>query len=337
MSDPRIADELLLDLHLDRLEDEPKRWLQAELERDAALRAKCERLGQVLRPLDQVAPVTVPANLSDRVLAFISDSTAAASGSRTIPFPAERRGRIRFSLWRMKDMIAAAACIVLLFGVFGPGLSTVRGRAQKAMCASNLGSVFRGTTTYQESFAGALPYAGGMMNASWLPGADGVPFHSNSRHPYLLIKLRMGPKAADFQCPSREGDNSMALGDLESRDDFAEHRDMNYDSLNLAGERPNLRPPPSLPYMSDANPLFVGARFNAGLDPTRTNSPAHRNKGQTVLRLDGSAAFIATPVYSTNGDNLWTITNVQEYRGTETPTRNDDAFLVPGFPATKRQ
>jgi hypothetical protein len=118
-------------------------------------------------------------------------------------------------------------------------------------------------------------------------------------------------------------------------DDFPAHPNISYDSLNLAGANPNLRPPTALAYISDANPLFVGARFNAGVDPTRTNSPAHRGKGQTVLRLDGSAAFVATPVYAANGDNLWTISNVQEYRGTETATRADDAFLVPGFPTSQ--
>lgn len=336
MTEHRSLEELLLDLHLDRLEDESRRWLLGELERDAALRAKSERLGQVLRPLDQVAPVGVPTNLADRVLSFIGESNAATRG--TIPFPAERRGRVRFSLWKMRDMIAVAACIALLFGALGPGLSAVRGRAQRTMCASNLGSIFRGTSAYQETFAGALPYAGGMTNASWLPGAEGgLPFHSNSRHPYLLMKLKFVPKSADFQCAGREGDEAVASGELDSRDDFADHRNISYDSLNLAGVNPNVRPPVALAYMSDANPLFVGARFNAGLDPMRTNSPAHRGKGQTVLRLDGSAAFMVTPVYAANGDNLWTIANVQEYRGTETATRTDDAFLVPGFPTSQRR
>lgn len=336
MADPRPVEELLLDLHLDRLEDEPRRWLLAELERDAALRAKSERLGQVLRPLDQIAPVIAPTNLADRVLAFIGSSTA--STPRTIPFPAQRGGNLLSALWGMRDLIAVAACIVLLFGVLGPGMSAVRGRAQRTMCASNLGSIFRGVSAYQETFAGALPYAGGMLNASWLPGADGAtPFSSNSRHPYLLMKLKFVSKSSDFQCPSQGSDESVASGEIGSGDDFGAHQDISYDSLNLAGANPNVRPPVALAYMSDANPLFVGARFNAGLDASRANSPAHRGKGQTVLRLDGSAAFIATPVYATNGDNLWTITNVQEYRGTETPTRNDDAFLVPGFPTSQRR
>lgn len=328
----RPTEQILLDLHLDRLDDGDRTWVEAELNRDPQLRARSERLGRILRPLDQFPPAIPPANLAERVLAYVDQAAGVTQSS--IPFPTEVRGVGRAPFARWREPIAVAACLVLLIGAAGPGLSSIRGRAQKAMCASNLGSIFRGASAYQQAFAGSLPYAGGFQNASWLPDADRAsPFASNSRHPYLLVKLRLGPKPKDFLCPGEPSGKAMPDEGCDRRADFVSASNVSYDSMNLAGGQPNLRPPVTLAYMSDTNPLFIGARFNAAVDPARANSPAHRGKGQTVLRLDGSAQFIATPVYAANGDNLWTITNVREYRGTETPTRADDAFLVPGYPS----
>jgi len=325
-------EDILLDLHLGRLDEADRALVEAELTRDAQLRTRSERLGRILRPLDQFQPAGAPTNLAERVLAYVDQSAGAANS--TIPFPAQVRGAGRAPFARWREWIAVAACLALLAGTAGPGLSSIRGRAQKAMCASNLGSIFRGASAYQEMFAGSLPYAGGFQNASWLPDADRTaPFASNSRHPYLLIKLKLGPKPKDFLCPGESAGQAMPDDGCDRRADFVHARSVSYDSLNLAGASPNLRPAATLAYMSDTNPLFVGARFNAALDPARANSPAHRGKGQTVLRLDGSAAFLATPVYAANGDNLWTITDVKAYRGNETTTRTDDAFLVPGCPS----
>jgi hypothetical protein len=205
------------------------------------------------------------------------------------------------------------------------------------MCASNLGAIFAGAGSYQQSFGDSLPYAGNIAAASWLPNCEGAaPYASNSRHPFLLVKLKLA-KPKDFLCPGGHDGEAMPDETIDSRADFASARNVSYDSLNLAGTSPNVRPPLALAYMSDANPLFVGARFNEAVDPMKTNSPAHRGRGQTVLRLDGSVQFTKTPVYASNGDNLWTIGDVRRYRGTEAPTRPDDAFLVPGFPASERR
>jgi hypothetical protein len=319
------TDECLLDFHLDRLDGAARSWMEAELERDHELRKRSERLGRVLQPLDHWRPAPGPANLADKVLSHVR---AAARDAAPIPFESVRGPSRRF-----REFAAVAACLVLLIGLGVPGMAAVRDRAQRTMCAGNLESIFKGAASYQQAFGDSLPYAGPLVRASWLPtGESGMPFASNSRHPYLLIKLKYGPRAADFRCPGRCNGEPSADEPAEAGDDFLSENDISYDSLNLAGESPNVRPPTSLAYVSDANPLFVGARFHADVDPGKANSPAHRGRGQTVLRLDGSARFTRTPVYCSSGDNLWTISNVRTYRGTESPTRPDDAFLVPGYP-----
>jgi hypothetical protein len=76
----------------------------------------------------------------------------------------------------------------------------------------------------------------------------------------------------------------------------------------------------------------VNGRFDDQVDPDRTNSPAHGGRGQTVLTLDGSVRFADSPIYGDAKDNLWLVNDVRRYTGTELPRRQDDAFLVPGFP-----
>jgi len=328
----QVSEELLLDFHLDRLTDEDCSWIEAELLCDMELRSKSDRLGRILQPLDHTRPGPAPATLADNVLAYIARATDPLL---PIPFPADSAGRQRAPFLRMRELIAVAACILLLVGVSVPGISEMRGRSQRALCANNLSSIFQGAGAYQQAFSDSLPFAGSIAGASWLPGGEsGTPYASNSRHPYLLVKLNYGPKPKDFICPGSSDAEAMAADQVAGHDDFGAARNISYDSLNLAGAEPNLRPPVAIAYISDANPLFVGARFNDAVDPNCTNSPAHGGRGQSVLTLHGSVQFVRSPIYDGKRDNLWTISDVRRYRGTESTTRNDDAFLVPGYPIT---
>lgn len=328
----QVSEELLLDFHLDRLTDEDCSWVEAELRRDAELRGKSDRLGRVLQPLDYCRPGPVPASLAENVLAYIARATDPLL---PIPFPTNAGSRSRSPFLHMRELIAVAACILLLVGVAVPGVSELRSRSQRALCANNLSSIFQGAGAYQQAFGDSLPFAGRVAEASWLPGGEGgAPYASNSRHPYLLVKLNYGPKPKDFICPGSSDAEAMPTDQVAGRDDFGTARNISYDSLNLAGASPNLRPPVAIAYISDANPLFVGARFNDAVDPTCTNSAAHGGRGQSVLTLNGTVQFVRSPIYDGKRDNLWTIGDVRRYRGTESTTRNDDAFLVPGYPVT---
>jgi hypothetical protein len=126
----------------------------------------------------------------------------------------------------------------------------------------------------------------------------------------------------------------MRADELANYDDFASSRNISYDSLNMAGDRPNLRPRIAMAYLGDPNPLFVNARFDSSVDPTRTNSKAHRGRCQRVLILDGSVIRLTVPVYGPKKDNLWLAGKIRRYVGTETPAGDDDAFLIPGYPNT---
>lgn len=325
-------EELLIDFHLERLEDQHRHWIEEELQRDATLRAQSERLGQWLRPLDHWAPPPPSPGLVNRILESVVRESAATAA---VP---PRKATRRF--WRLpfpalREPLVAAACLLLLVGLGVPGFSVMRARAQQTVCASNLASIFRGTSLYQAAFGGSLPYAGHVPGASWLASAADVPRASNSRHPYLLVKYNYGPRPEEFLCPGSNGARPMAADNLAGHHDFARACNTSYDSLNLADARPNLRPKPTIAYMSDTNPLFLGGRFHDAVDPDVTNSPAHGGRCQTVLLLDGRVVRLESPIYGIQRDNLWLAGDIRRYTGHETPVDEDDSFLVPGCPTER--
>lgn len=326
--------DALLDWHLDRLSEDDRAWLEGELQKDAELRAWSDRLGEVLQPLDHWRTQPAQPNFADQVLARIQRSRQTDVAAQPGPVFDSGPPR-RFPLLSLREVVAVAACILLLVGVFVPGMAELRYRSRRAACAGNLASVFRGISAYQEAFAGSLPFAAGLQNASWLPGgAKGRPYASNSRHVYLLVKWDYGPTPSDFICQASETCKPMPLENRAAYDDFAGAYNLSYASLNLAGPRPNVRPTMPVAYIGDTNPLFVNARFNACVDPDRANSPTHRGRGQNVLTLDGQTTWMRRPVYGPQHDNIWLIGNIRRYTGTEVPVRSDDVQLVPGYPAT---
>jgi len=325
-------DDLLLALHLGQLNPEERANLETAMAQQPELQARSERLGKILRPLDHWAVSTGPASLPEKVLRHISRHRTVSASSEAVS--SSQGSRIRFV--PMRDLLAAAACLALLVSVMLPGFRGARTHSQQVVCANNLGSLHTGLLIYRQGSGESLPYAGEVRGSSWLPtSAESVPFASNSRHLFLLLKENGGAKPSDFVCPSRPEAQAMAVDEVAHRTDFASARNVSYDSWNLAGASPNLRPvDPDLVYLSDANPLFVGGRFHPALDPDRTNSPAHSGRGQNVMLLGGHSEMLRSPIYGPRRDNLWTIEGVRYYNGTEKPDRAGDAFLVPGFPAS---
>jgi len=334
--DRHDREDLLLDFHLDRLSDEDRAFLEAELLRDKELRSQSDRLGDVLRPLDSWNVANPPANLADRVLRAVArQDSPVATMSSVERGSTDYRPRIPVTL---TQLLAAAASIAILVSVAVPGLSNIRAKSQRAQCASNLGSLFRGVSLYQQGFGGSLPFAGGQANAAWLPTAEeSRPFASNSRHVYLIAKFSYA-KPEDFVCPACGTARAMRADELADYNDFADCRNFSYASLNQSGSHPNLRPNPRMPYMSDPNPLFVNAQFNPAVDPMRANSSAHgRMAGQSVMLLDGNVRWMTTPLNGPENDNIWTAGQIRLYKGTETPSDPNDAFLIPGYPRHDRQ
>lgn len=319
----------LLEWHLNLLDAEASQRLEIRLQTDPKLRAQSQKLGRILRPLDHWSVHPGPANLAENVLKAVQSARLKRIEQNTRQAPV-------FPFFKIRDIAAVAACIAVLMGVFVPGASALRSRSQRVLCASNMHDIGLGLSQYQASFAGSLPFAGFAPDPAWLPGEDPTCYASNSRHVFLLHKHGFVPKPNAFICPSNKNASPMKVAALQGCDDFGEGNNISYDSHNLSGSSPYLRPTEAIAYLGDPNPLFIGAKFNEEIDPQSANSPAHGGCGQTVLLLDGRAEYMRTPVYGNHKDNVWTIDGVRHYTGVEAPSRPNDSFLVPGVPKIHR-
>ena len=330
--------ELLLDYHLDRLEADERVRVEGWLEEDSALQASHRNLLEVLRPLDAWTVPAADPDLADNVLRAVERSRKLRDLSHQPEWQATATaasgGGSRGFLFTGRELLAAAACILLVFSLLVPGISKVRRDAQRGQCASNMHSIHQGLSSYQNMFTSSVPFMAGIPGASWLPGGDGAPqrpTQSNSRHVYRVLKLRLVPRAEAFICPA---DDAVAMSDtdIEQSDDFTEFRNNSYDSMNMAGGFPEVAPAPSTVYLSDHNPLFVRGRFDDSVDPDQANSTNHDGRGQNIMRLDGSVEWLTSPIIETRGDNLWLMGNRRQYDGTETQDDPSDGWMIPGFP-----
>lgn len=332
--DHQPVEFLLLDLHLDQLDPRERAGIEEQLRAHPALLQKSLVLGRVLRPLD-FHNVQPPDNLADSVLRFVDENQTvqlAPNDERISMTSKDRGGRVRFV--PVRDLLALAASLLLVTSLMVPGLSEFRSRSHRAMCTANLHRAAAGVASYMESFDGWLPYAGHVPASRWLPNGNADNFASNSRHVFLLLKSGMADSSADFICPASSTAHPLSRTDLRGRDDFDLADNITYDSLNLSGTEVDARPIGSMVYLADPNPLFADGKFQESVNPELTNSPLHRGRGQTVLNLDGSAMTMTTPIYGLRKDNIWLAGDIRRYEGTETPTRSDDIFLIPGIPRT---
>jgi hypothetical protein len=341
-NDKPRREHLLLDLHLDRLDEEGRQQLEGELRRDPELRAQSDRLGKMLRPLDYWTVPAAPSNLSDRILTHVRSASQEEQPVLAFPEGGADAGSSRHRggpSWR--DFAAVAACILMVFTWLVPGLSSSRARAHRLQCQENLRAVHQGTAIYQATFGGALPFAGRQNGAAWLPVASGSgqrkatpEYRSNSRHVFLLLRSSTGPKPQNFVCPADADGTPLEVDSFSDMTDFARKSNISYDTLNMAGVLPKRGSRPATAFMADPNPLFVSGRFDSTVDARHANSRAHGGEGQNVLMLDGSVQWLNSPVYGPRQDNLWLVDDLLRYSGFEAQQRPEDAFLIPGFPST---
>lgn len=321
-SDTPPIDDLLLDYHLDLLDEATRQQIDERLKRDPELAARLDRLRGILKPLDTWAAPPAPSNLVSNILDRIEESRfprlVAAS---TLP-PGERRGGRRRPVISLPELVALAACLTLFVGVFVPSVSQSRYRARKALCQNNLASLFGGMQSYAADHAGALPNVGFTRGADWLRDA---PNHQNLT---LLLRFHYVADPRTLICPSRS-DHEAAPATSNWRFAVLTRQNCSYDFQNMGGPTSDLRSRLCIPIVADSNPLFEGGSFNATLDPRTANSVAHRRMGQNVLCLNGRVFFAREPVAGPFGDNFWTVEGIKRYTGTETQSASTDAFLVP--------
>ncbi|TWT40014.1 hypothetical protein RAS1_44070 [Phycisphaerae bacterium RAS1] len=328
-------DPALLDLHLGRLSPPEADALRIRILSDRNLSQQSAALAEVFAALQSHAPQP-PADLAQRIAARIAAAPVlkvARADDRAVE-SLEREPHRIFRFGSMRDILAAAAAIVFIVGVGIPGVLSVRERNMRIDCSRNLQLLGQGVQQYASVFNSSLPFAGWNPSWSWRRSDDpSVQTQPNRRHMYKLLAGSTVNDPRLFICPARDH-VPMRKDDIARRTDFAESKNISYAYFNMAGRRPTLADDPSLPILSDDNPLFddglplYDLRRYTLSDAAQANSRAHRGVGQNVLSLDGHVRFMTSPNVGVAGDNIWTLSNVADYTGHEGPQSATDAQLL---------
>ncbi len=287
---------------------EPQRW-------DATL--------ALSRLLDSAEAPAAPKGLAQRTLNLIARERAARV-MRLELAPTE-------PAFRLSELVAIAASLVLGVCVIWPVLDRTRSGAREAACRSNLQHAGIGLARYAGDHDGVLPRGQVEPDSPWYlvgerPDA-GEPVRSNSAHLYLLLSGGY-TSASNLACP--ENSHARCVHGPDQLD-WPDAQAVSFSYQNQYGRGPvRAMDNPGLVVLADKNPQFrIQNRTLDYLDlPDQANSPLHGGRGQNLLRADGAALWSDSPVLP-SGDVIYKARGVGRYRGTEAPAGKDDSFIVP--------
>lgn len=305
--------------------------VERRLQNDQAFASLHRDLKNAFAALDLLPEPQAPADLAARTMRRIAQhqQTNALLVSQEL----NRRTRVR-PTFAMRDMIGAAAAIVLLAVVFVPSMRQAREQSQIDLCASQMGQIGAGLQGYANDHQGRLPVTVASQSP-WLTVGN-RPAASTSATLFQLVPQRYAPAGA-FQCPAVSGGDSFVV--QSNMTDFPSPKHISYSyqhalaQSNLSRMHPALAPVCSqMAILADNTPLFPQGRF----EPGRMNllvSDNHRRTGQNVLYLDMHVSWSAVSDAGVAGDNIYLIKGVSSYRGDEAPTDPTDSFLLPAYTA----
>ncbi len=328
MLDPNPEfDPELIDLHLGQTPAELRdRALQRVIADPQAARQN-QALVAVFRALASLRDTPpAPPDLAARIVARVQRDLRTRRHTEAL----NAETGLALRVYRLRDVLALAAVIVLVVGLGVPSLLHVRERNRLMVCSANLSQLGQGLAAYAGTFGDSLPFIGWSRGTqSWQPaGGAGVETVPNRRHLYPLLAAGVVRDPRRFVCPS-QAHVPMPVEQIRRLFDFPESRNLSYAYQNMAGVRPRIGDGADLPVLADENPLFDDGipLLGIGLRPS-LNSRAHIGRGQNVLTLGGRVRWSTSPDCGVAGDNIWTLRGVSRYTGCEGPASCDDSHLL---------
>ncbi|MFA6425124.1 MAG: hypothetical protein WCW64_02955 [Phycisphaerae bacterium] len=250
----------------------------------------------------------------------------------------------RPSFWKgLAETVGVAAAILIASGIFVPVSRNMRAHAWQTACQANLSRISRGFTQYAGDNRGFLPAVATKAGSPWWRvGSEEQENQSNTRHLWLLVRNGyVEPKAFTCQGCSRGKATELNSGQMAKFSDFPNRRYISYSFKLISDSNKAVYPQSATPLMSDANPIFESclktqACLSKGeFEPinvceklAKINSYNHRAKGQNILFSDGVVRFTTQRMFAQN-DDIFTIRDLNVYRGNEKPDNEADIFLVP--------
>jgi hypothetical protein len=240
--------------------------------------------------------------------------------------------------FRLTDLGAVAAMLLVVVSVAWPALSSVRQRAQQAACFGGLGGIASAMSSYGQDNRSSLPMASASLagNTWWNVGK---PEQSNSANLFTLARTGY-TKAQMMSCSGNPSARECHFTD--GCQDWSCLDQVSYSFQNLfARKRPTFDSSSRFVVLADKNPCVLRAARGERVIYINENSPNHAGKGQNVLLSDGHAVWLETPVFER--DNIWLPKTVEDLiakaqgkqsqagplKGVEEPVSEHDAFVCP--------
>ena len=294
-----------------------------------------QKILQVMSLLDHCGVDAAPDDLVQRTLARIHDAKQRQRFAHQVNALATGTSGGRFFWWR--EMLTVAGVMLITASLLLPALDRMRADARQVACANNLAVAGRAFGGYAADHNNTLPRGQAKPGTVWwnvghTNGKSEKPSQSNSAHLYILVRNKyVAPDT--LACP----DNPWAGHQHHdaSMHDWSTARAVSYSYQNqYTPQAMRVDRLPEMAILADKNPLFVGKpeggvglSYRKDIDPT-SSTVFHNQSGQNILTTTGSVMWNNRPI-GPNGDNIWLIRGVDDYRGVETPQDADDSFLVP--------
>ena len=320
--------------------------LIAEDSRAAELYSKLETS---LKQLDAIKYEPCPDNLADLTIARLKVA-ASQKGLENLLEQEQRKGQqaeigtptTSRSFWRVMEVMAAAAVVLLVFTVYQPVCTRMRHNSWQKRCSAGLGRMGAGMGRYANDNDGRLPYVARSAGAPWWKvGEQGRENHSNTRYLWLVVKEGY-VDSKDCVCAGRKSAYPIQLDKAQLRrlNDFPNRHALSYSFMFMCEKAAHGKLSDKKIVLADVNPVFEDIFDTSGrpkkseFDMLCLNEPLkmmlsknHNERGQNVLLGSGSVVFTKSRLFF--GDDIYTVRGAEVYRGIESPCDELDTFLIP--------
>jgi len=288
------------------------------------------KIKSVLAPLDTLRDEPCPDDLAERTVWRL---VQAANAGRAVRKPVA----VASKPWRNFAQVGAiAASVILAIGVLVPSFGFANHLHRKRVCQRQLAGIGSSMASYCSDYDNKLPAVSIDSSQPWhTVGDQDQESRSNTRNLYLLLKLGYNANPSDFVCCGRKQEQLRLLkvSEVENYNDFPRTEHITY-SFRIPCRRTTKITMFQGPIMADSNPLFENIQageFQVRLDDNLSTAASmnHNRRGQNVLFTDGRARFLKTRHVGVPQDDIFTVQNVVEYRGSERPACEKDPFLAP--------
>ena len=286
-------------------------------------------LQAALAPLDSLEIEPCPDDLGERTISqLINLANSGHHGLEELLAGEQSRPvTIKVGFWR--NLVTAAAVILLVAGVLLSLSNRQRHRYWKQRCQMQLSSIFQGLGNYLSDHDGKPPAVVAKPNQQW-----------NTQRLYVLVKRGYVNDPAVFVCPARKQTQvaQFDMARVSEYSDFPSRQWISYSPRKRCPGSPIKRGLSRGPILSDRNPIFDDWPFNnlkRQLDEAllNANSSNHGQRGQNVLFHDGRVEFIKIRRIGVAKDDIFALQEMccgSEVNECELlPACESDVFLAP--------